>query len=147
MGTWSSAAVLEASPERVLRVLTEPDACARWSPVRFELDQIDSARLATGSRARLGGSLIGRRVAFELEILRADRRSLELRARGPLEIQARYDARPAGAATFLRADVSVAPGPGLLGHVAARAADALLAAGALDQALHRIAGEVTGSPS
>jgi len=145
VGTWSSAATLDASPERVLSVLTEPDCCVRWSPVPFELRQLDGSRLKTGSRGRLGGSLVGRKVDFELEILRADRQRLELRARGLVKIEARYEVRPAGDITVLRANVSVMPGPGLLGHLAACAADALLAAGALDQALQAIAGEVARS--
>lgn len=135
-------ATVEASPERVLGVLTEPQVCARWSPVRFELDHLDQPRLATGTRGRLGGCLVGRRVDFDLEILRADHQRLELRACGPVKIDAVYDARPSGNSTHLHAAVSVRPGPGLTGRIAARAADALLAAGALDHALHRIADEV-----
>jgi len=147
MGTWSSAATLDAPPERVLRVLTEPRSCARWSPVSFDLDGLANSRLATGTRARVGGRLIGRRVDFDLEILRADQRRLELRAKGPVRIEARYDAHPNGDSTLLRAAVSVAPGPGIAGHIAARAADALLAAGMLDQAMRRITDELAPLPS
>ena len=142
MGTWSTAATVDAPPERILHVLTEPEACARWSPVRFDVDRLTTPRLMTGTRGRLGGRLIGRRVDFDLEILHADRRRLELRARGPVRIDAVYHVRPAGTVTQLRAAVSVSPGPGLTGRFAAHAASALLAAGALDQALERIAGEV-----
>ena len=143
MGTWSTAATVDAPPEQILRVLTEPESCARWSPVRFDLDCVSTPRLVTGTRARLGGRLIGRRVNFEVEILHADGQRLELSARGPVRIDAVYDARRAGAYTRLKAAVSVNPGPGLTGRVAARAADALMAAGALDQALERLAGELT----
>src|SRR5213593_1919815 len=94
MGTWSTSATLEGHPERVLDLLTDPGACRRWSPVAFEVDGI--ARLATGSRARVGGSIVGRRVDFDVEILEAGERRLALRAQGPIEIEARYDVRPLG---------------------------------------------------
>jgi hypothetical protein len=142
MGTWSTAANVEATPERILHVLTEPAACARWSPVRFVLDGLTTPRLMTGTRGRLGGRLIGRRVEFDLEILHADCGRFELRAHGPVRIDAVYHVQPAGTVTQLQAAVSVSPGPGLTGRFAARAADALLAAGVLDQAVERIAGEV-----
>jgi uncharacterized protein YndB with AHSA1/START domain len=147
MGTWSTAATLEAPPERVLSVLTKPESCARWSPVRFELDALGGARLQTGTRARVGGRLVGRRVDFDLEILHADQRGLKLRAHGPMRIEARYEAEPAQDATVLRAVVSVDAGEGVVGRVAARAADALLAAGVLDATMQRIAGEVATAPA
>jgi Polyketide cyclase / dehydrase and lipid transport len=140
MGTWSTSATVDGAPEHVLGVLTDPDACERWSPVAFEVD--GARRLATGSRARVGGSIVGRRVEFDVEILEADERRLSLRAQGPIEIEARYDARPCGAVTCLDAEVSVRSRGGLMGRVMAGAADGLLAAGALDSALRRIADEI-----
>jgi hypothetical protein len=144
MGTWSTATTVHGTPERVLTVLTDPEACSRWSPVGFELDDLDEPRLTTGTRARVGGRLVGRDVGFDVEIVRADAHALELRARGPIDIEARYDARARGPATRLEASVSVRGG-GLTGRMLARAADGLLAAGALERALARIAGEVAGS--
>jgi Polyketide cyclase / dehydrase and lipid transport len=141
MGIWSTSATLDGHPEAVLDVLTDPNACERWSPVAFEVE--GAPRLAAGSRARVGGSIVGRRVEFDVEILHADDRRLALRAAGPIEIEARYDARPCGAATCLDAEVSVRSAGGLLGRVMAGAADGLLAAGALDAALRRIADEIT----
>jgi Polyketide cyclase / dehydrase and lipid transport len=141
MGIWSTSATLDGHPEAVLDVLTNPDACERWSPVAFEVE--GAPRLLAGSRARVGGSIVGRRVEFDVEILHADDRRLALRAAGPIEIEARYDARPCGAATCLDAEVSVRSAGGLLGRVMAGAADGLLAAGALDAALRRIADEIT----
>jgi len=141
MGTWSTATTVHGSPERVLTVLTDPEACSRWSPVGFELDELDEPRLTTGSRARVGGRFVGRDVGFDVEILHADERALALRASGPIDIEARYDARAHGPATRIEASVFV-NGGGLAGRVLARAADGLLAAGALDRALARIAGEV-----
>ena len=127
MATWSTATTVHGTPESVLTVLTDPEACSRWSPVGFELDELNEPRLTTGSRARVGGRIACREVGFDVEIVRADERALELRAHGP--------------ATRIEASVSVRGG-GLTGRVLARAADGLLAAGALDRALARIAGEV-----
>jgi hypothetical protein len=141
MGTWSTATTVHGSPEHVLTVLTDPDRCSRWSPVGFELDALDDPRLTTGTRARVGGRFAGRDVGFEVEILHADERAIELRASGPIDIEARYNASVDGPATRIEASVSVRGG-GLTGRVLARAADGLLAAGALDCALARIAGEV-----
>lgn len=141
MGTWSTSTTVDAGPERVLDVLTDPDACGRWSPVAFEVE--GARRLATGSRARVGGRLVGRRIEFDVQIVEADDRRLALRAQGPIEIEARYDALPVGPATRLQASVSVRGRGGLLGRAVAAAADGLLAAGALDSALERIAGEVS----
>ena len=140
MGTWSTSATLAGHPERVLEVLTDPSACERWAPVAFEVDGV--SRLAQGSRARVGGSIVGKRVEFDVEILQADERRLALRAAGPIEIEASYDARPCGeATTCLDASVSVRSRGGLVGRVMAGAADGLLAAGALDSALRRIGAE------
>ena len=143
MGTWSTSATVDGQPEVVLDVLTDPDACERWSPVAF--DVAGAQRLAAGSRARVGGSIVGRRVEFDVEILHADERRLALRAQGPIEIEARYDARPCGVVTCLDAEVSVRSTGGLLGRVMVGAADGLLAAGALDSALRRIADEAAPS--
>jgi hypothetical protein len=140
MGTWSTSATMDGRPEQVLDVLTDPGACGRWSPVAFEVD--GARRLAAGTRARVGGRLVGRRIEFDVEVVEADDRSLALRAAGPIDIEARYDAWPLGPATRLDASVSVRSRGGLLGRALARAADGLLAAGALDAALARIAGEV-----
>lgn len=142
MGTWSTAATVEERPERVLEVLTDPEACDRWSPVPFRVDDLADERLATGTRARVGGSIAGRSVGFQVDILQADDRRLALRASGPIDIEARYDALPHPAGTELKASVSVHSPGGLMGRVLTSAADALLASGALDRALARIAYEV-----
>src|SRR4051794_31908475 len=144
MGTWSTSATIEGRPEQVLDVLTDPGAAERWSPVAFEVDGV--RRLRAGARTRIGGSIVGRRVEFDVEILEADERRLALRAQGPIEIEARYDARPCGASTCLDAEVSVRSTGGLLGRVMAGAADGLLAAGALDGALRRIGDELGAEP-
>jgi hypothetical protein len=139
MGTWETSTCVETEPEQVLRLLTDPAACERWSPVRFDLERIDGSRLAAGTRARLAGRLAGRAIGFEVKILEADERSLALQASGPFDIAARYEAVPRGARTELRASVSVTSRGGLRGRLLSGAADGMLAAGALDTAMSRIA--------
>src|SRR5437763_11034701 len=145
MGTWMSSATVDGRPEEVLELLTDPSAAERWSPVSFEVEGV--ARLSTGSRARVGGSIVGRRVEFDVEILEAGERRLVLRAQGPIEIEARYDAHPLGRDTRLDASVSVHSRGGLLGRLMAGAADGLLAAGALESTVTRIASEMAQRPA
>jgi hypothetical protein len=141
MRTWNASTTVHGEPQRVLEVLTDPEACARWSPVRFDVEALNGDRLRTGSEIRLAGRLAGRVVGFDVQILRADERRLALRARGPVEIEAAYDVEAEAERTRLRASVSVRPGPGLTGRLLRGATDALLAGGALDAAVTRIARE------
>jgi carbon monoxide dehydrogenase subunit G len=145
MGTWSTSTTVAAEPREVLDVLTDPRACERWSPVPFELEGAPE-RLAAGTRTRVGGRIAGRRVEFDVEISHADDESLALRAQGPVEIEAGYETAPEGPATRVDAWVSVRSRGGLVSRVLAGAADGLLAAGALDGALGRIADELAPAP-
>jgi hypothetical protein len=138
MRTWTTQATVTGLPDEVLGLLTEPAAIARWTPVPFELIDLDTDRLVTGSRARVRGRLAGRTLEFEVEVLAADDERLALVATGPISIDVEYELGPAAAGSKLRASVSVR-GSGLIGRVLAQAADALLAAGALDVAVSRIA--------
>jgi hypothetical protein len=61
MATWSTHIRWSGSPEQVLRLLTEPEAITRWSPVGFELRAFVHA---VGQQA-LNASLA--RIARELE--------------------------------------------------------------------------------
>ncbi len=141
MGTWETRTCVETRPERVLELLTDPGACERWSPVAFDVEGLNCERLAPGAKVRLGGRIAGRSVGFDVRILEADEHLLELKASGPFDITARYEARRARTGrTELQARVSVT-GAGLTGRLLSRAADALLAGGALDTALSRIARE------
>ena len=137
MRTWTTQTTVTGLPDEVLAMLTEPDAIARWTPVPFELIDLDTDRLVAGSRARVRGRLAGRTLEFDVEVLAADDERLALRATGPISIDVEYALRPAGEGSELRASVSVR-GSGLIGRVLARATDALLAAGALDLAVSRI---------
>jgi carbon monoxide dehydrogenase subunit G len=141
MATWKTRTCIETCPKRVLELLTDPDACERWSPVAFDIEYLDGGRLISGARARLAGRIVGKTVAFDVHIEAADDRRLALRASGPFDIVASYEAVPSGARTELHAAVSVEGGGGFAGRLMSRAADALLAAGALDSTMSRIARE------
>jgi hypothetical protein len=140
MATWKTRTCIETCPKRVLELLTDPDACERWSPVAFDIEYLDGTRLSSGDRVRLAGRIAGKTVAFDVEIHEADDRRLALRASGPFDIAASYEAVPRGARTELRAEVSV-EGSGFAGRLMSRAAHALLASGGLDSTLARIARE------
>lgn len=143
MRTWTATTTVAARPEAVLDVLTDPDAVARWAPVPFDVDELGSPRLRRGSRARVSGRLAGRRVGFDVEVHEADAAALSLSAHGPVAFDVRYDlagGRDPGHSE-VRASVAVRNGRGLAGRLLAEATNALLAAGALDLAVGRIARE------
>ena len=146
MGRWSTCTTIDGEPERVLDVLTDPDACRRWAPIDFEVEG-RTARLEAGVQTRVAGRVAGREVGFDVRILESDHRRLVLQAAGPVHIEARYDAVPVGPRTKLCASIAVRNAGGLIGRVLSGATDALLAAGALEQAMTRIAGEVEASPA
>ena len=134
MRTWETRTTVPGSPSAVLELLTEPDAIARWAPVPFEVVSLDHRRLRTGSRARIAGSLAGRAVEFDVNVLEASGERLVLTADGPISLDVRYALRPVRGGSDVRASVSV-EGCGLFGRLLAKATEALLAAGALRSAL------------
>jgi uncharacterized protein YndB with AHSA1/START domain len=139
--TWKSDVAIRTSPEHVLDTLTDVDACEAWSPVGFRVDGVDSGRLRTGTTATVTGSLAGRPVEFLVEVRRVDPERLVLRAAGPVEMFADYVVHPAGEGSRVDAEISVRRGRGLSGTLAAHATFVLLAAGALNHALARLARE------
>jgi hypothetical protein len=66
--TWNARLEMHAPAEDVLAVLTDPEHCGRWSPIDFEVEQLDGRRLVAGSRARVAGKLAGARVSFDVEV-------------------------------------------------------------------------------
>lgn len=137
MKTWTAHAWLTAHPEDVLAMLTEPGAIARWSPIPFELVDLDSERLESGSRARVRGALAGRQLEFDVDVLEVSEDCLALVAIGPIDIEVEYWVTALDCGTELNATVSIS-GQGLLGKLCARAAEALLATGALKHAVSQI---------
>lgn len=138
MRTWTASTTVPAPPEAVLDLLTDPRACADWSPVDFEVCDLRGRRLHAGARARVAGRLAGREVGFVVDVHEADRGRLALSADGPVAFDVAYDVAAVDGGSSVRAAVSVRPGPGVLGRVAAHATAALLSAGALDDAVARI---------
>jgi hypothetical protein len=143
MREWTAMTTVDAQPQAVLDVLTDPDACARWAPIPFDVGDLRTPRLRCGSRARISGRLAGRRVGFEVEVHEAVDGRLRLSADGPIGFDVRYDLAPAPRGSEVRASVSVRPSRGLTGRLLAEATNALLAAGALQAAVSRIAREAT----
>jgi hypothetical protein len=144
MAEWSATTTTKASPERVLEVLTQPEEIRRWSPVDFDLDDLESSRLAPGTRARVTGRLAGVRVGFDVEVHAADHDVLKLSADGPVGLDVRYELAPADTGSELYASVSLRRGGGISGRLVANATAALLAAGALEGAAGRIARAAEG---
>lgn len=143
MSTWTTQTIVDGTPEDVLTVLRDPESCCRWSPIDFELEELDSERLQTGSIARVAGRVAGISVSFEIEVLHVGAGRLALTARGPMTLDVEYAAYPApvgGAEVW--ATVTVQACRSLSGRLAAASTEALLGAGALSVALRRIAAEV-----
>jgi hypothetical protein len=139
MSEWTAKARAKATPCQVLQVLTLPDEIRRWSPVDFDLDDLDGSRLAAGMRGRVTGRLAGVKVGFDVEIHAADEAILELSADGPVGLDVRYELVKDETGAELIASVSMRRGGGLTGRLVANAAAALLSAGALEGAAARIA--------
>ncbi len=143
MSTWTTQTLVEGTPEDVLAVLSDPAACNRWSPIDFELEDLEGERLRTGSRARVAGRVAGLSVRFEIHVLHADEGRLSLTARGPMTLDVEYEAYPAsGERAELWATVTVRGARAISGRIAAASTEALLRAGALSTAVRAIGREV-----
>jgi hypothetical protein len=143
---WRATARTNAPPERLLEVLTHPDQIRRWSPVEFDLEELEGRTLGAGARARVSGKLAGVALGFDVEVHAADPDRLELTADGPIGLDVRYDLAPGGDGSELSASVSMRGGRGLTGRLVAKATAALLSAGALDGATGRIARAAEAQP-
>lgn len=145
MSTWTTQTLVDGTPEDVLEVLSDPAACYRWSPIEFQLQELDGERLRTGSRARVAGRVAGFSVTFEIQVLHAGRGRLHLTARGPMTLEVEYEAYPAATTpdtSELWATVTITGARALSGRLAAASTEALLRAGALSAAVRAIAREV-----
>jgi len=141
MSVWSTHRNVNGTPDDVIAVLSDPDSIRRWSPIDFTVDGIAGERLEAGTSARVSGRLAGRGASFDVEVEQAGEGRFALTATGPIELGVEYEAFAGGDGTEVWATVEVRGG-GLLGRLLAQATDALLAAGALDRALGRIADEI-----
>jgi hypothetical protein len=84
-------------------------------------------------------------VKFEVNVIKAGDGRLELHAKGPVEMDVRYDAAALGEMTEVKASVAVRSAGGLMGRLISSATDALLAGGALNIAVQSVAREVEQS--
>jgi carbon monoxide dehydrogenase subunit G len=139
MWEWTATTRAKATPEQVLQALTHPEEIRRWSPVDFDLDELDGRRLAAGTRGRVTGRLAGVSIGFDVEVHAADEARLELSADGPVGFDVRYDLTVDDDGAELSARVALRRGGGLTGRLVANATAALLSAGALEGAAGRIA--------
>ena len=139
MKTWTATTTVDAAPEAVLDVLTDPDAIARWAPLPFDVDDLDTPRLMSGTTARVSGRLAGRRVGFEVEVFEAEDGRLSLAATGPVGLDVNYDLEATDTGSEVKASVSVRNGKGITGRLLGEATNALLSAGALTHAVSRLA--------
>jgi hypothetical protein len=137
MAQWTAQSRLNAYPDEVLMLLTEPEAISGWAPIAFDVVDFDGHRLMAGDCVRVEGQLVGRRLEFEVDVDQAHDGRLALTAHGPIRLDVEYEAVELDQGSELRAAVTVSGG-GFMGRVLAQATDALLAAGALRLALERI---------
>ena len=137
MGTWTARSAMRGAADRVLELLTDPDAAGLWSPLDFAVEEIDGDRLQAGGRAVLSGRLAGRWVEFELDVFEADEGRLSLQATGPVTMDVDYEVQE----QELVARVRVHGGSGLRGRLLSSAVDGVLAAGTLQFAVDAIARE------
>ncbi|HXD58250.1 MAG TPA: hypothetical protein VN606_10035 [Thermoleophilaceae bacterium] len=142
MATWQTQTKVQATPEQIIDMLTDPKAVATWSPIDFDVEHIDGDRLMTGGRARVTGRLAGREVAFDIDVICADSQRLLLTASGPIEIDVKYDVEELDSHVELRAWVTVRSRGGIFGRILSGATEGLLGAGMLNAAVSRIAREV-----
>src|SRR3954454_18471291 len=121
MKTWTATTIVDAGPEAVLDLLTDPDAVARWAPIPFDVDELDTPRLggrAPAPRGRRAGPpprrvgpaprprgparLAGRRVGFDVEVHEAEAGRLALVATGPIGLDVAYDLSAADGGSEVR---------------------------------------------
>src|SRR5437763_13242477 len=146
MSKFTTRTVINAAPEQVLQVLTDPDEIRSWSPIPFAVEDFDDVRLEAGSVARVTGCLAGKRVSFDVEVHAADEGGLELTAEGPISMDVLYELEPVEGGSEVKASIGLHDGSGFTGRVLAKATGALLKGGALGAAADRIARAAESAP-
>jgi len=135
---WTASAWMDDDPNGVLHALTDPAAIARWAPVSFEVDGLAGGRLAAGSRERVSGSIAGIGATFDIEVMRADTKGLELVANGPISLDVKYRFIEHDDGVSVHARVGIRRRRGLSAQLLQAAVAALLNAGALARALRKL---------
>jgi hypothetical protein len=146
MAHFTARTTANADPEQVLQVLTDPDEIRSWSPIPFEVEDLDGLKLEAGSVARVSGCLAGKRVGFDVEVHTADTSGLELTAEGPISIDVLYELEPVDGGSEVTASIGLRDGAGLTGRLLTSATGALLKGGALNAAAGRIARAAESAP-
>lgn len=146
MAQFTARTMVDATPQQVLDVLTDPDEIRSWSPIPFEVEELDGHRLDTGSLARVSGSLAGRRVGFDVEVHAAGADGLELSAAGAISLDVRYVLERVEGGSEVTASIALRGGAGLTGRLLTTATSALLKGGALELATSRIARAAEAAP-
>jgi hypothetical protein len=144
--THREARLIAADPEAVMQLLTEPDAIARWAPLPFDVDGLESPRLRSGTLAYVRGGLAGRRVEFEVSVAEASDTRLALTACGPVHMDVEYRVEALDHGSHVEASIALKRGKGLFGGLMAGATGALLSGGALRAALGLMADELERAP-
>jgi hypothetical protein len=135
---WTVSAWLDNCPDAVLRALTDPAAIALWAPVNFEVDGLAGGRLAAGSRERVSGSIAGIGATFDVKVMRADSKGLQLVADGPISLDVNYSFTEHDDGVSVHARVGIRRRRGLTAQLLQAAVAALLNAGALARALRKL---------
>lgn len=141
MGAWTAQTAIGAAPDTVMLALTDPSEIASWSPVPFEVQSLKGGRrrLVAGSTARVAGRFAGKDMEFNVDVHEAGDGRLQLTAHGPfVELGVDYEIQALDEYSHVTAQVAV-QGKGVLGRFVAKAVEGLLAGGALDHALGRMA--------
>ena len=122
------------------RSVSSANRSRRTDSVAFELLELDTERPEPGSSARVRGQLAGQNVEFAVNVLELSRDRLALVADGPISLDVEYAVRRSVTGGDIRASISM-KGHGILGRLLAKATEALLAAGALQSSMNRLARE------
>ena len=144
MRTFTAHTTAIFAPHEVLARLTDPASIARWAPVPFEVVEHDEECLYPGANVRVRGQLAGQSAEFWVHVLEVSDERLTLVAQGPISLEVEYAVRPALCGSRIHASISVL-GKGLVGRLLAKATEALLAAGALQASLNRLADRPTAA--
>lgn len=134
----------EATPSKMLHVLSDPDSVRRWFPLHCEFEP-GVERLRAGQSYPTTGRLAGRTLHGELTVLEATERHIAIRLLGPVVFDLDAVLHAAGDGTDADIQVSVHSGGGLSGRLLTPAANALLHAGAVGHTVAAIRKEVAVS--
>ena len=118
---------IDAPPDRVVAVLSDPEEAARWFPLPVELVDPPAAPVSEGDQMLSRGELAGQEVEFEIVIEEVRPDGVTLRATGPVECEITSHVEESGQGSDLTVSLDVSSGGGVTGGVMATAATPLVA--------------------